>query len=275
MFEGSPQVSVVDLNRWDVGTVQTMKSMFHESAFNGQIDQWNVRNVKSMDYMFAYNSFNGNVSGWNTESLESLQGVFGSSSYKGDLTSWNTSRVVDFSLAFTYSSFNGDVSGWDVSNGRKFESTFGLTDSFDGDLSKWDMGNAVDCTGMVCFDKLIVSLRVILIFVLFQFAKSKMFTGIGIGNWNVSNLAVAKEMFAEADKFQEDVSTWKVAKLQDATRMFASAASFNHSLCAWSDSLPEPTKVVEMFKNSGCMDQTTPNLLPMNDTSLCWTCAIR
>jgi hypothetical protein len=47
-----------------------------------------------------------------------------------------------------------------------------------------------------------------------QFADSTGFTGKGIGNWNVSNLVLAKEMFAGADQFQEDVSMWNVARLQ-------------------------------------------------------------
>ena len=51
-----------NLNFIDTELITNMRSMFHNSNFNGDISSWDVRNVTNMRSMFNCSEFNGDLS---------------------------------------------------------------------------------------------------------------------------------------------------------------------------------------------------------------------
>ena len=65
-------------------------------------------------------------------------------------------------------------------------------------------------------------------------------------------------MFEDATSFNGDVSNFDLSSVTNMRLMFEGATSFNQDLCAWRDSFPY-TKADNIFVNSGCTYQATPN----------------
>ena len=50
------------LNHFDVSGLTTLKYVFMDSRFNGDISEWDVSNVENMEGLFQNSSFNGDIS---------------------------------------------------------------------------------------------------------------------------------------------------------------------------------------------------------------------
>ena len=56
---------------------------------------------------------------------------------------------------------------------------------------------------------------------------------IKIGEWNVSQVTMMSELFAEYDEFNEDISGWDVSKVENMSGMFSETNNFNQDISKW------------------------------------------
>jgi hypothetical protein len=131
------------LNHFDVSGLTTLKYVFMDSRFNGDISEWDVSNVENMEGLFQNSSFNGDISKWNTSKVWNLCATFAKSSFTGDISLWDTSNVVNMSETFKYSDFQGDISRWNTSRVLTMALLFEGS-KFDGNISQWDVGRVED-----------------------------------------------------------------------------------------------------------------------------------
>lgn len=127
-----------DISRWDTSNVKDMCEMFCDSQFNGDISKWNTSNVTDMSYMFDSAKFNGDISNWDTSNVTNMSGMFCESIFNQDISRWDTSKVKDISYMFYRSNFNQDISKWDVSNIQFINRAFNNS-CFSQDISNWDL----------------------------------------------------------------------------------------------------------------------------------------
>lgn len=132
------------LNHLDVSGLTTLKYVFMDSRFNGDISEWDVSNVENMEGLFQNSSFNGDISKWNTSKVWNLCATFAKSAFTGDISLWDTSNVVNLSETFKYSDFTGDISGWDTGKVLTMASLFEGNTKFQGVLSSWNVSRVED-----------------------------------------------------------------------------------------------------------------------------------
>lgn len=84
------------------------------------------------------------------------------------------------------------------------------------------------------------------------FKNSKRQSYKGIEQWDTSKIVSMKNMFLNAEYFNEDISLWKVDKVKNMQSMFEGAVNFNQNLNSW-NVLPR-TKIDKMFKNTPLSD---------------------
>lgn len=125
-----------DLSGWGtkLGNVVTMREMFRESDYNGDLSAWDVSKVGSMWDMFKDSGFNNpSIINWNVTNLDNMETMFGgvNCAFNQDISNWNVSNVVNMQNLFRENVvFNQDLSGWDVSNVK-------CNLDFDKDAPQW------------------------------------------------------------------------------------------------------------------------------------------
>jgi surface protein len=92
-----------------------------------------------------------------------------------------------------------------------------------------------------------------------MFYRASSFNG-NISLWDVSQVRDMQGMFNGASSFNVDVSLWDISQVQDMSYMFYDASLFNNNLCAWADKTFPYTKATDIFTNSGCTYQSTPQI---------------
>jgi surface protein len=69
-------------------------------------------------------------------------------------------------------------------------------------------------------------------------------------------------MFAEASRFNSNISNWNVSAVTAMQYMFSQASSFNHNLCPWGPKLLSTfnydINAADMFDHSGCASRDSP-----------------
>ena len=102
------------IGNWDTSKVESMKSMFLDSEFNGDISDWDTSNVKDMSWMFAYSKFNGNISNWDVSKVKEMDAMFAYSKFNKNISKWNTNSIRRMTNMFQHSEFTGDISKWNI-----------------------------------------------------------------------------------------------------------------------------------------------------------------
>ncbi|MDY5050638.1 MAG: BspA family leucine-rich repeat surface protein [Candidatus Mucispirillum faecigallinarum] len=80
------------------------------------------------------------------------------------------------------------------------------------------------------------------------FKNSKRQNYKGIEQWDTSKIVSMKNMFLNAEYFNEDISSWKVDKVKNMQSMFEGAVNFNQNLSKWNVLLN--ADINNMFKNT-------------------------
>lgn len=120
LFRGNEEFDQ-DLSGWGdkLSNVVTMREMFRESTYNGDLSAWDVSQVVSMWDMFKNASFNNSsIANWQTTSLDNMENMFGGEdcAFNQDIGGWDVSSVVNMQSLFgSNTAFNQDLSGWNVS----------------------------------------------------------------------------------------------------------------------------------------------------------------
>ena len=126
-----------DLSGWGdkLGNVVTMREMFRESDYNGDLSAWDVSKVVSMWDMFKDSGFNNpSITNWDVSGLDNMETMFGGNdcAFNQDISGWDVSNVVNMQNLFKENlAFNQDISGWDVGNVQ-------CNYDFDKDAPQWE-----------------------------------------------------------------------------------------------------------------------------------------
>ena len=254
------------INSWCVGNVQDMSHLFSQmNTFNENIHEWNTSSVTDMRFMFSSSSFNGDVSSFDTSSVTDMTGMFlGASAFNGDLSNFDTSRVTDmFGMFWGATAFNGDVSNFNTSSVTIMYSMFSSATSFNGDVSNFDTSKVTDMESMFSgatasngglsnFD----TSSVTSMGGMFAYATS---FNRDLSNFNTSSVINMGSMFRGATAFNGNVSSFDTSSATSMYYMFYNATSFNKDLCSWQDSFPYTADTANIFTDSGCTYQATPN----------------
>jgi len=75
----------------------------------------------------------------------------------------------------------------------------------------------------------------------------------GLDEWNMSNVTNMRDMFLDAESFNQDISSWDTSSVTTMTRMFRNASSFNQDISSWDTS--SVTTMTGMFRNASSFNQ--------------------
>ena len=268
-----------NLSGWDTGNVLNMKSMFRNTdAFNNNgatgstttTLNWDTSSVTKMNYMFAdAAAFNANISSWDTGSVTEIRNMFwkayvfnnGASSGVSTTLSWDTSSVTTMESTFNRATaFNGYLSSWDTSNVTNMISVFDSAQVFNNGAS----------SGVSSTLSWVVSSVTDMGF---MFADTNRFNQ-DISNWNTSSLENSKGMFDNAPVFNSDIGGWNVSAVTNMDFMFRNASAFNQDLTCWD---VDPAPLNTNFSN-GSPIHSVPLFLPRwddpNTASISYTLSI-
>jgi gliding motility-associated-like protein len=241
MFAGATAFNQ-DISNWDVSGVTNMFLMFSgaTSFNNGGVPlSWtDLNNVNIVQFMFAgATAFNQDVSSWNFNTLTSLYGLFsGATAYNngGVPLNWGakTANIQNMYAIFqNATAFNQDISGWNVGNVSNIGSVFRGATSFNHDLSSWDVSGATDMS--------------------FMFSNATAFNNGGAPlSWGVNTALVQnmRDMFANANSFNQDISDWDVSNVSDMSFMFSGASAFDQNIGSWD--IGSVSNMANMLDNS-------------------------
>ncbi len=220
MFYHAFSVPTLDASDWSVGHVESMRSMFQQTSFQGDISNWDVGSVRNMESMFEkISTLEVDLSRWDVGNVTTMERMFfGTNSFNSDLSRWDVANVTTMERMFYgASSFNSDLSQWDVGNVTTMERMFCEANSFDSDLNRWDVSKVMSMREM--------------------FSGASQFSG-NIADWDVGNVRNMLEMFHNARKFNCDLSQWDVSNVTNMYEIFAygnlSPLYFDKLVKAWS-----------------------------------------
>lgn len=230
-----------DLSNWDTGNVTNFSYTYADCiSFNQRID-WDVSSGQDFRYIFwKSNNFNQSLLNWDVSSATSV-GIgymfhehFG---YNNVLDNWILPTNLTYMFRNAYG-FNGDISNWDVSEVTIFNNMFQQAHIFNGDLGDWDIKTNNGTAG---------------IYMNSMFTQCFAFEGIGLENWDVSNVISMTTMFYRCVRFNAPISVWDVSFCQLFDDMFSSVSKlgmdFDQDISQW-DFAEERTGFVDFFANN-------------------------
>ncbi len=223
MFEGATNYNNLGvggvgagIDLWNTGNAVAMSSMFKGSGFNQYIGSWNLLKVTSFQQMFqdstAFNQDlsawvfhptsnvtmnqmfrgsvfqNGGLNGvglgidaWGTSNVNNMFAMFRDCAFNSYINSWNTSSVTNMAeMFYGTTAFDQDIASWNVSSVDSFNEMFRFSQAFNTSLSGWSFKT----TGNVTMFR--------------TFADSVAFTGLGLQDWDVSNIGDFRLAFANS-----------------------------------------------------------------------------
>ena len=216
MFYACSKLKTVDVTGLVTSNVNTISSMFRESAFESIIglNTWDVSNATSLNSMFALCTSLKNVdfSGWNTSKITDMNNAFSACSALENLESiggWDTRNVTKASTMFQNCSALKfiDFSNWDLSKAtdtsHMFDGCLQLTELH---LNTFGMENVLDTNHM--------------------FADCEALTTLEVSDWDVSKCEIFSATFNDCRALKViDVSGWKTSSVKTFEQMFESCHS--------------------------------------------------
>jgi len=158
--------------------------------------------------------------------------------FNGNMSNFDTSSVARMDSMFeSAESFNQDVSNFDTSSVTDMNAMFADATDFNGDLSNFNTSSVTNMYGM--------------------FYQATSFNG-DVSNFDTSSVTDMYGMFESAESFNQDVSNFNTSSATDMAYMFYEATSFNQDLCSWRDNFPYTADTSDIFTNSNCTYQDTP-----------------
>lgn len=225
-------------------------SAFRDCKKLTQVDpkgNWDMSKVEQMGRMFA-NSYlfnDPNLSKWNVGSVRNFsQFLYKCSAFTGDLGNWNVSKCQNFSAMFYgCAKFAGNgLEKWKVGRGVNFRAMFHSCLSLNFNPAQWDVSKTNDLAAMFYKCQMLGSGSTTVDFTAWaprvkhvkdfsdMFRGCLYFTGKGVKTWlmDKNNKAVnLSGMFAECEKFVEDVSLWKVDNVENMSSLFDICKSYD------------------------------------------------
>lgn len=213
MFYGAYQFNG-DISRWDVSNVIDMTGFLKDAiSYTGMYDlsHWNTSNFINMAEMFAnVTLFQGiGIELWDVSNVINMKFLFHSCIYMNrNLSLWDVSNVINMrGMFFNTTSFIGsDLYSWNIRSCKSTQSMFYYAIQFDCNVSSWDTSNVAYAGGM--------------------FWDASSFRGMGLENWNTSQMISCQYMFYGARSMNANVSQWDVSHITSFDSMFDGAASF-------------------------------------------------
>jgi len=181
--------------------VQSMYTMFGETAFNSDVSTWDTSKVTDFSFLFWYASnFNQSLTKWNTSAVTSMVGMFqGARAFDRDISTWDTSHVRIMADMFYHASkFNQSLSQWNTSAVKSTVSMFEGASAFNGDVSTWDTSRVTSMGRM--------------------FSNASNFNQ-PLSPWNTSAVTSMWEMFYHASSFNQTLC-WDMRNVIDKAVMF-------------------------------------------------------
>ena len=212
ILNGCEKISNINVSKWNVSNVTTMKEAFcnNYSLKSLDLSNWNTSNCENSQMMFyndtALTSI-GNTNNWSVSKITTTHSMFEGCS---KLQSLDTSKWVFSNLTNADSMFNNcqsltklDVSNWGMGKtihfGYMFNYCFALSTL---DVSKWDTSNANNFNAM--------------------FSECRNLTNIDVSNWKTSNVTQTVNTFMNCKKLtQVAVQNWDMSNVSQLSGMFA------------------------------------------------------
>ena len=237
-----------DISGWDTSSVTDMSDMFHgASVFNQDIGSWDTSSVIDMSSMFEDATvFNQDIDDWDTSSVINMNTMFfGAGTFNQDIGSWDTSSVTNMSEMFLGASvFNQNIGSWDTSNVTNMSHMFDNATAFNGDIGSWDTSSVTNMSTMF-----------------FRSAFNQ-----DIGSWDTSNVTNMSQMFEEASNFNQDIGSWDTSSVTNMGSMFEGATAFNQDIGSWDTS--SATNMGDMFKDASAFNQNIGSWVTSNVTNM-------
>ncbi|GEM_PF-1872233 len=289
LFQGATSYEGIGLENWErttagntssLGNLVVATSMFQgASAFNGNISNWNTGQVTSLLRTFLGATVFNRPLNWNTSSVTSMFETFSAAhAFDQDISDWDMSSVTNMQSMFhpTNSFNNGgnpldwgtDLNGvtnmklvfrqaiafnqpldWDVSTVTNMNAMFSFATLFDQDLSAWDVSMVEDMEKM--------------------FKSATVFNNGGVNtlsNWErtasggssastLANVKNMREMFNNADAFNQSIDNWDVSSVTNMSGMFGLTDAFNQPLDDWGTKLNGVLDMSKMFLGAQVFNQ--------------------
>ena len=239
-FRNNTQMSITNLDLWDVSNVSNMYAMFYGAiAFNQNIGSWNVGNVTDMSHMFNQAlAFNQNIGSWDVSSVTTMEEMFNSSDvFNQNIESWTVSSVTNMRKMFcNATAFNQNIGSWDVSSVTNMSFMLANAIAFNQDIGDWVVSSVTDMS--------------------FMFMWAMAFNQ-DIGDWNVSSVTNMSFMLANAIAFNQNIANWDVSAVTDISNMFSFASVFNQDISSWDVS--NVSKMNHLFSSASAFNQDIGN----------------
>ena len=242
-----------DISSWNVSSSESFYQMFYNAdAFNQDLSNWTFTTGSDIDAfgMFrAMNVFNSPLNwGSKTARFTRTAGMFWyTENFNQDIDGWDTSNVTDMNSMFRdATAFNQSLNSWNVSSVENFSYMFNNASSFNQPLNDWDFKTSGDIDmramfrGAVGFNSSLAwcdgagrannTARVTTMWYMFDLGGSDVFTGIGLNNWDTSNVTDMTNMFSYTDAFNADISNWNTSSVTNMSAMFSHATAFNQNI---------------------------------------------
>lgn len=189
-FSAIDNLTMTNINNWDVSTITIMKGLFLRSSFNQPLNNWDVSKVANMSVMFLGSPFNKPINNWDVSSVTTMSGMFSSSAFDQPLSNWDVSKVADMSRMFLGSPFNRPIGNWDVSDVQNMNRMF-LGSAFNQPIGNWDVSNVQNMSGMF----------------------SNSVFNQSLSNWDVSSVTNMSHMFYYNFDFNQPLNAWDVSNV--------------------------------------------------------------
>jgi surface protein len=149
-FANCISLGTLNLNAWDVSNVTNTDTMFQDCTnFNASMGSWTTLSLNTMDSMFRNSAFDDDIGSWNTSKVTDMGGVFAGTPFNQDIRNWDVVNALDMSGMFMDTLlFNRDIYRWNTANVTNMTNMFSGAISFYGDTTGWDARSVTDFDGI-------------------------------------------------------------------------------------------------------------------------------